>query len=109
MSDKVNMSDLSKTEQQECRERDSKEPEFLLMYDVKEDRYILFKNNSNLRVFLDNDMTPMDEGFYSQILKPAIARIRQEVETMQCEHENIEPSTVDGEVRCTECGATVRR
>jgi len=28
---------------------------------------------------------------------------------MNCEHENIEPSTVDGEIRCTECGESVRR
>lgn len=87
------------------------EPEFLLLYEAKGDQYILFKNNSGLRVTLDNDLTPMDPEFYPVILAPAIARIRFEVEREMnaCEHENIEPSTVDGEVRCTECGATVKR
>jgi len=32
-----------------------------------------------------------------------------EVVMKSCDHENIEPSTVDGEVRCIECGATVKR
>jgi len=56
------------------------EPEFLLLYEPKANEYILIKTESNLRVYLDNDLTPMDPEFYEVVLKPAMERIRFEDE-----------------------------
>jgi len=63
-----------------------KEPEFLLLYEPKANEYILIKTNSDLRVHLDNDLTPMDKEFFPVVIKPAIERIRFEDERGKNEH-----------------------
>jgi len=54
------------------------EPEFLLLYNPKINKYYLV--SGDLSVPLDNDLTPMDKEFFPVIMKPAMERIRFERE-----------------------------
>ncbi len=57
--------------------------ELILYFNPPDERYYLIHRKSGIRSLLSDDITPMNPEYHERILVPAMARIKQELETIK--------------------------
>jgi len=63
--------------------------DLILFYEPTERKYWLYHPEPSVKILLSNQLTPMHHEYYSRILVPAMARMRQELENIEKEKQSV--------------------